>query len=64
MSSDKWMVFASTALRLYFISGCIKANGVILDEFVEKLNTNHSLVGWAFALQHGLAYMFSEIFML
>lgn len=59
MSSDKWMVFASTALRLYFISGCIKANGVILDEFVEKLNTNHSLVGWAFALQHGLAYMFT-----
>lgn len=60
MAMDKWVVFISTAVRLFFISGCIKANGVILEEFVDKLETNHSLVAWAFSLQHGLAYMFSK----
>ncbi|XP_071814535.1 monocarboxylate transporter 14-like isoform X2 [Apostichopus japonicus] len=61
MAMDKWVVFISTAVRLFFISGCIKANGVILEEFVDKLETNHSLVAWAFSLQHGLAYMFTPV---
>lgn len=49
-------------VRLFFFGGMMKANGVILNYVVEKLNTTNMLVGWAFTLQCAIAYMISKLF--
>lgn len=47
-------------VRLFFFGGVMKANGVILNYVVEKLQTTNMLVGWAFTLQCAIAYMISK----
>ncbi|KAJ8043876.1 Monocarboxylate transporter 2 [Holothuria leucospilota] len=59
---DKWIVLATCCLRLFFFTGCSKSNGVILDDMVHQLNSTHTLVAWAFAVQNGMACMFSKFF--
>ena len=59
---DKWIVLMASCVRIFFFSGSMKANGVILDEMVQKLNTSNTLVAWAFAMQNGLSFMLSTFF--
>ncbi|KAJ8021161.1 Monocarboxylate transporter 3 [Holothuria leucospilota] len=59
--TQRWIVFAACCVRLFFVSGSLKANGVILDELVVKLNSNHVLVAWAFALQNACYYLISPV---
>ncbi|XP_071819861.1 monocarboxylate transporter 2-like [Apostichopus japonicus] len=58
---DRWIVLISCSVRLAFLSGCMKSNSVILDDVVDTLQTTYGLVAWGFAIQSGLAYMFSPV---
>ncbi|KAJ8041587.1 Monocarboxylate transporter 2 [Holothuria leucospilota] len=58
---DKWIVLAAWAARLFFYHGCMKANGVLLDDMVAYIGTTHSMVAWAFAIQSGLAFLCAPV---
>ncbi|KAJ8050442.1 Monocarboxylate transporter 2 [Holothuria leucospilota] len=54
---DKAIVFFGWALRVFLDGGCLKSNGVILPDIVERLETTNSVVGLAFSLQSGVAFL-------
>lgn len=54
---EKAIVFFGWSSRLFLSGGCLKANGVLLTDIVERLGTTNSVVGWAFSLQHGVSYL-------
>ncbi|KAJ8032448.1 Monocarboxylate transporter 7 [Holothuria leucospilota] len=56
---DKWKSFTAGCILLYFFGGCIKTNGIFLNELVMQFKTTHAMVAWAFALQHGVSYLFA-----
>lgn len=54
---DKWIVLVACCARSFLVSGCLKSNGVLLDEMVLRLSTKHATVAWIFSLQNGLSYI-------
>ncbi|KAJ8050441.1 Monocarboxylate transporter 2 [Holothuria leucospilota] len=54
---EKAIVFFGWSLRVFLSYGCLKSNGVILSDIVQRLGTTNSVVGWAFSLQHGVSYL-------
>ncbi|KAJ8021162.1 Monocarboxylate transporter 7 [Holothuria leucospilota] len=56
-----WIVFASACVRVFFASGSLKANGVILEDLVVRFNSSHSLVAWAFSLQNGCSLLITPV---
>lgn len=53
----KSILLTSIFLRRIIFMGSVKANGVILMDIVQQLNTTTTLVGWALSLQTGVAYI-------
>ncbi|KAJ8020572.1 Monocarboxylate transporter 2 [Holothuria leucospilota] len=58
----KWILVVTLCMRLFIFSGSVKSNGVILDKLVQQLDTSHSLVAWAFALQNAVAMLLCKYF--
>ncbi|KAJ8050438.1 Monocarboxylate transporter 2 [Holothuria leucospilota] len=58
---DKAIVFLGWSWRVFFVGGCLKSNGVILPDIVEQLGTTNSVVGLAFSLQYGVAYIIGPL---
>lgn len=54
---QKWILLATMYLRKILFIGSVKANGVILNDIVTRLNSTNSLVAWAFTLQNGIALL-------
>ncbi|XP_071822077.1 monocarboxylate transporter 13-like [Apostichopus japonicus] len=58
---DKWIVLVACCARSFLVSGCLKSNGVLLDEMVLRLSTTHATVAWIFSLQNGLSYIMAPV---
>ena len=43
--------------RMVILTGSLKASSVLLEELVTFLDTTHSMVAWAMAIQNGMALM-------
>ncbi|XP_071814172.1 monocarboxylate transporter 2-like [Apostichopus japonicus] len=60
---EKWILLGTILIRKILFCGSVKANGVILADIVNQLDTTNSLVAWAFSLQNGIALLISPLVM-